>query len=41
MWPCIEAVSSYFCHMQGLKQKEKARSGHGVFGIAATYMAEN
>ncbi|MFI8709875.1 hypothetical protein ACIGHG_23115 [Bacillus sp. NPDC077411] len=34
IWPCIEAGRAFFYHMQSLKQREKASSGHVVFCIA-------
>lgn len=37
-WPRVEAVSALFCHVQDLKQRDEASSGHVVFCIAVTYM---
>ncbi len=34
IWPCIETVSAFFCHVRGLKQREQASSEHVVTSIA-------
>ena len=34
----LEAARTYFCHVRGLKQREKASSGYVVFRIAVTNM---
>lgn len=30
IWPCMEAVSAFSCHMRGLKQREQASANHVV-----------